>query len=112
MTYAIEMAKAGGWQYELVDEKRLVAGISKSVNINAFCTERTAIKNGFDQREANYAASRFGCLVKWISYSPCWIALDFISLPRNNISTKHTQTHHHCSCYGPPEKMPFDTGLN
>lgn len=48
LTYAIEMAKAGGWQYFLVDEKKMAAGISRFHNNNSFCLERTAVEAGFD----------------------------------------------------------------
>ena len=48
LTYAIEMAKAGGWQYDLVDEKKMAAGMSRFQNMNSFCLERTAIEKGFD----------------------------------------------------------------
>lgn len=46
LTYAIEMAKAGGWQYDLVDEKRLAAGVRRSCCINSFCLARTALELG------------------------------------------------------------------
>lgn len=82
LTYAIEMAKAGGWQYDLVDEKKMAAGISKFQNMNSFCLERTAIENGFDSSGKQIAPLHirvFGQVERLLSLLECFgLKLDAI----------------------------------
>lgn len=90
LTYAIEMAKAGGWQYDLVDEKKMAAGISKFQNMNSFCLERTAIENGFDSSGKQIAPLHirvFGQVERLLSLLECLgLKLDAIESYSNEFS--------------------------
>lgn len=87
LTYAIEMAKAGGWQYDLVDEKKMAAGISKFQNMDSFCLERTAIEEGFDSNGKQIAPLYirvFGQVEKLVSLLDCFgLKLDAIESDLN-----------------------------
>ena len=90
LTYAIEMAKAGGWQYDLVDEKKMAAGISKFQNMDSFCLERTAVEEGFDANGKQIAplyVRVFGQVEKLLSLLACFgLKLDVIESYSNEFS--------------------------
>ncbi|HDC4358583.1 TPA: DUF2913 family protein [Enterobacter hormaechei] len=75
LTYAIEMAKAGGWQYDLVDEKKMAAGINKLQNMNSLCLEKKSIEKGFDSNGKQIAPLHIrvlGQVVKLLSLLECF----------------------------------------
>ncbi|HEN5063936.1 TPA: DUF2913 family protein [Klebsiella pneumoniae] len=74
LTYAIEVIKAGGWQYWVVDEKKWLTGTFNN-HINSVCFIRTEIEQGFDNNGKQICPLRVkakGHLVKLMSLLECF----------------------------------------
>ncbi|HBR6062508.1 TPA: DUF2913 family protein [Klebsiella pneumoniae] len=74
LTYAIEVIKAGGWQYWVVDEKKWLT-VTFSNHIHSVCFIKTEIEQGFDNNGKQNRPLRVkakGHLAKLMSLLECF----------------------------------------